>query len=67
MGRAALPQVIHLKLGMKMPAGTVFEIERLVPVGAINIARDGHAYLAGIVREMTEQFLDTLPREQDAR
>ena len=59
--------MIHLKLGMKLPGGTVLEVERLVGVQEINQALDGHGVIRNAVNHMVEDFLETLKREKDAR
>lgn len=62
-----LQEVIHLKLGMKMPGGTVLEVERMVKVEEINQALDGHGVIRLAVKQMVEDFMETLNREKDAR
>ena len=59
--------MIQVKLGMKMPSGLVFEIERLILVEELNQALDGHSVIGRVMNELVDEFLATLGREKDAR
>jgi hypothetical protein len=56
-----------MKLGMKLPGGTVYEVERLVRVEELNLAVDATNILRRAIIEMAQEFMDRLPSEKDAR
>ena len=56
-----------LKAGMKMPGGTVYEVEHRISEDDMNLALDGHVMIYRAMRDLVEQFMDGLPREKDAK
>lgn len=61
-----IPNYLHLKLGMKFPGGTVYEVERQIGEGELNMAVDGHGVIRVAIQEMFDEFMERLPRERDA-